>query len=157
MRLSALSRHSTTVGEIVNLMSVDTQKLQDMPLILHYIWSSPLIIALAMAMLWQILGPACMAGLGFMIIVLPLNSLLLAKKLRALQVFKRIEIEALFPNLPYKLLNWNFHPLEAVSRWRDSQLQVGENYSDLAKWKSTIHKSSCWCHALTLPCLKVEI
>ena len=30
-----------------------------------------------------------------------------------------------------KLVNWNFHPLEVVSRWRDPQLQVSENYSYL--------------------------
>ena len=34
-------------------------------------------------------------------------------------------------------------PLEVVSRWRDPQLQVRENYSDLTKWKSTLFKS-CW-------------
>ena len=27
-----------------------------------------------------------------------------------------------------KLNNLNFHPLEVVSRYRDPQLQVGENY-----------------------------
>ena len=32
----------------------------------------------------------------------------------------------------------NFHPLEVVSRWRDPQLQVSENYSDLTKWRSTL-------------------
>ena len=32
-------------------------------------------------------------------------------------------------------LNFNFHPLEVISRWRDPQLQVGENYSDLTKWR----------------------
>ena len=42
-----------------------------------------------------------------------------------------------------KLFNWNFHSLEVVSRWRDSQLQVSENYSDLTKEKSIIFKS-CW-------------
>ena len=42
-----------------------------------------------------------------------------------------------------KLFNLNFHPLEVVSRWRDPQLQVSENYSDLTKWRSTIFKS-CW-------------
>ena len=31
--------------------------------------------------------------------------------------------------LTAKLFNLNFHPLEAVSRWRDPQLQVSENYS----------------------------
>ena len=35
--------------------------------------------------------------------------------------------------LAAKLFNWNFHPLEVVSRLRDPQLQVSENYSDLTK------------------------
>ena len=43
--------------------------------------------------------------------------------------------------LTAKLFNWNFLPLEVVSRWRDPQLQVNENYSDLRKWRSTIFKS----------------
>ena len=40
-----------------------------------------------------------------------------------------------------KLFNLNFHPLEVVSRWRDPQLQVSENYSDLTKWMSALFKS----------------
>ena len=32
---------------------------------------------------------------------------------------------------PAKLGHFNFHPLEVVSRYRDPQLQVGENYSYL--------------------------
>ena len=39
-----------------------------------------------------------------------------------------------------KLFNLNFLPLEVVSRWRDPQLQVSENYSDLTKWRSTVFK-----------------
>ena len=35
--------------------------------------------------------------------------------------------------LTVKLFNLNFHPLEVVSRWRDPQLQVSENYTDLKK------------------------
>ena len=45
-----------------------------------------------------------------------------------------------------KLFDWNFHPLEVVSRWRDPQLQVGENYFIWQKilfFKLTIFKS-CW-------------
>ena len=45
--------------------------------------------------------------------------------------------------LTAKLINFNFHSLEVVSRWRDPQLQVSENYSDLTKWRSTLFKS-CW-------------
>ena len=40
-----------------------------------------------------------------------------------------------------KLFNLNFHPIEVVSRWRDPQLQVSENYLDLTKWRSTLLKS----------------
>ena len=40
-----------------------------------------------------------------------------------------------FNPLAAKLFNLNFHPLEIVSRWRDPQLQVSENYSDLTKWR----------------------
>ena len=42
-----------------------------------------------------------------------------------------------------KLFNWNFHPLKVVFCWRDPQLQVSENWSDLTKWRSTLFKS-CW-------------
>ena len=37
------------------------------------------------------------------------------------------------PRILSALINWNFHQLEVVSRWRDPQLQVGENCSDLKK------------------------
>ena len=45
--------------------------------------------------------------------------------------------------LTAKFFNCNFHTLEAVSRWRDSQLKVSANYSDLTEWRSTIFKY-CW-------------
>ena len=45
--------------------------------------------------------------------------------------------------LTAKLFNLNCHPREIVSRWRDPQLQVSENYTDLTKWRSTVFKY-CW-------------
>ena len=42
-----------------------------------------------------------------------------------------------------KLNNLNFHPLEVVSRYRDPQLQVGENYSYSFNLRPNIYKS--WC------------
>ena len=38
--------------------------------------------------------------------------------------------------LTAKLFNLNFHRLEVVSRSRDPQLQMSDNYSDLTKWSS---------------------
>ena len=46
----------------------------------------------------------------------------------------QFQIICVFLNpLTAQIFNWNFHPLEVVSRWRDPQLQVSENYSDLTK------------------------
>ena len=39
--------------------------------------------------------------------------------------------------LTSKLNHLNFHPLELVSRYRDPQLQVGENYSHLFNLRKT--------------------
>ena len=77
------------MGEVVNLMSVDTQKLQDAAQFLQYIWTSPIIIVLAMVLLWQNLGVASLAGFGFLVILLPANSALLAAKIRQYQVLSR--------------------------------------------------------------------
>ena len=43
--------------------------------------------------------------------------------------------------LTAKLFNFNFHPFEVVSRWRDPQLQVSENYPDLTECRPTYIKS----------------
>ena len=73
------------MGEIVNLMSVDAQKLQDAPGYLHMLWSAPLTIAVAMYFLWQELGAATLAGLALMIMLVPINAVI-AQRTRTLQV-----------------------------------------------------------------------
>ena len=52
-------------------------------------------------------------------------------------------LHSLINLLTAKLFNLNFHSLEVVSRWRDPQFQVSENYTDLTKWRLTKSKS-CW-------------
>ena len=52
------------------------------------------------------------------------------------------QLDGLNP-FPAKSIYLNFHPLEAVSRYRDPQLQVGENYSYLFNLSTNICKS--WC------------
>ena len=44
---------------------------------------------------------------------------------------------------PAKLIYFNFHPLEVVSRYRDPQLKVGENYWYLNNLGINVCKS--WC------------
>lgn len=54
--MSNTARKESTVGEIVNLMSVDAQRFTDLTTYLNMIWSAPLQIALALYFLWETLG-----------------------------------------------------------------------------------------------------
>ncbi|XP_058792375.1 multidrug resistance-associated protein 1 isoform X6 [Phymastichus coffea] len=86
LRMSNSARKESTVGEIVNLMSVDAQRFMDVTAYINMIWSAPLQILLALYFLWRILeGPAVLAGLAVMIILIPVNALL-AGKVRNLQI-----------------------------------------------------------------------
>lgn len=48
------AKRSSTVGEIVNLMSVDAQRFMDLVTFLNMLWSAPLQIFLALYFLWQV-------------------------------------------------------------------------------------------------------
>ncbi|XP_064624457.1 multidrug resistance-associated protein 1-like isoform X1 [Lineus longissimus] len=84
LRLSSSGRKKFTQGQIVNLMSVDAQKMQEVFQNLHFIWSGPLTIIIALCYLWSILGVATLAGVGCIFLVMPLN-IVFAKMSRKLQ------------------------------------------------------------------------
>ncbi|XP_072595854.1 ATP-binding cassette sub-family C member 2 isoform X2 [Vulpes vulpes] len=85
LTLSNQARKQYTIGETVNLMSVDAQKLMDVTNFIHLLWSNVLQIALSIYFLWAELGPSVLAGVGVMILLIPVNGLL-ASKSRAIQV-----------------------------------------------------------------------
>eukprot|EP01113_Clastostelium_recurvatum_P036806 TRINITY_DN5307_c0_g1_i21.p1 TRINITY_DN5307_c0_g1~~TRINITY_DN5307_c0_g1_i21.p1 ORF type:complete len:905 (+),score=158.24 TRINITY_DN5307_c0_g1_i21:503-3217(+) len=74
LRLSNSARQQSTVGEIVNLMSVDTRRVSDSMPYLHTLWSSPFQIIVCTILLFTLLGWPVFAGIGVMILMLPLNS-----------------------------------------------------------------------------------
>ncbi|XP_023935367.1 multidrug resistance-associated protein 1 isoform X2 [Bicyclus anynana] len=83
--ISNAARKESTVGEIVNLMSVDAQRFVELTAYLNMIWSAPLQIALALYFLWGILGPSVLAGLAVMIVLIPVNGLI-ANRVKTLQI-----------------------------------------------------------------------
>lgn len=85
LRMSNAARKESTVGEIVNLMSVDAQRFMDLTAYINMLWSAPLQIALALYFLWEILGPSVLAGLAIMIILIPVNGMI-ANKVKTLQI-----------------------------------------------------------------------
>ena len=51
-----------TAGEVVNLLSVDCQKLQDAALFINFMWASPLQVGLAIFFLYQTIGWSVFVG-----------------------------------------------------------------------------------------------
>ena len=85
LKLSNTARKTSTVGEIVNLMSVDAQRFNDMMTYINMIWSGPVQIIISIYFLWVTLGPSIIAGIGVMIIFIPVNAFV-ASKFKVLQV-----------------------------------------------------------------------
>lgn len=52
--ISNAARRTSTIGEIVNLMSVDAQRFMDLATYINMIWSAPLQVILALYLLWQV-------------------------------------------------------------------------------------------------------
>jgi len=83
--MSNEARKTTTVGEIVNLMSVDVHRLQEVTGYLWMVWSSPLQILVAIYLLWTLLGASVLAGFAVMVVLLPAN-IVIAGVTKKLQV-----------------------------------------------------------------------
>ena len=76
MKLSNEGRATKTTGDIVNYMAVDTQRLQDLTQYGQMLWSAPFQIILCMASLYQLVGLSMLAGVGVMILMIPVNGLI---------------------------------------------------------------------------------
>ncbi|TPP55792.1 Cystic fibrosis transmembrane conductance regulator [Fasciola gigantica] len=73
LRLSNKARRESTTGQIMNLISSDAQHFVQLMPFLHIIWSGPFQIAVAIALLWNELGPSVFAGVCVLLLLLPLN------------------------------------------------------------------------------------
>jgi len=91
MRLSNEGRASKSTGDIVNYMAVDTQRLQDLAQFGMQLWSAPLQITLCLVSLYQLVGPSMFAGLGVMILMIPINGVLakISKNLQKKQMVNK--------------------------------------------------------------------
>jgi ABC-type multidrug transport system fused ATPase/permease subunit len=82
LRLSPAGRAGLTTGEVTNLVAVDTQKLYDVMLEFHNLWSCPILIVVVSVLLSVIVGPTLMVGVVVLILMLPLVQTLVSRMLR---------------------------------------------------------------------------
>ncbi|KAI5750865.1 hypothetical protein M8J77_001951 [Diaphorina citri] len=130
LTISNNARKETTVGEIVNLMSVDAQRMDITPY-LNMLWSAPLQIGLALYFLWGILGPSVLAGLAVMVILIPVNGYV-ATRIRNLQIKQmkskdaRVKLmnEVLSGIKVLKLYAWELSFQEQILKIRSKEIKV---------------------------------
>ncbi|XP_067162182.1 ATP-binding cassette sub-family C member 6 isoform X2 [Apteryx mantelli] len=77
---SNASRKAATVGEIVNLVSVDVQKLMDLIIYFNGTWLAPIRIIICFVFLWQLLGPSALTSIAVFLLLLPLNFVITKKR-----------------------------------------------------------------------------
>ncbi|CAG2101812.1 unnamed protein product [Medioppia subpectinata] len=131
LKLSSCGRKDFISGEIINLMSVDIQRIIDFILLANYLWSTPFYILIASVLLWQQLGVATLAGLAFLVILLPFNACIghKVKKYQTIQMRvkdHRIKVlnELLNGIKVLKLYAWEKAFKDQVCRARDQEVKA---------------------------------
>ncbi|XP_054655590.1 ATP-binding cassette sub-family C member 4-like isoform X3 [Dunckerocampus dactyliophorus] len=74
LRLSSQAMGHTTTGQIVNLLSNDINRFDEITLNLHYLWVAPLQAAVIITFLWYEIGPSCLAGVAVLALLIPVQT-----------------------------------------------------------------------------------
>lgn len=74
-----LSAENFSTGEIVNLMSTDTDRLMNFAESFHACWSMPLQLFITLYLLYLQLGVAALAGFAVIVVFTPINRVLAVK------------------------------------------------------------------------------
>uniref|UniRef100_A0A669EIC6 Multidrug resistance-associated protein 4 n=1 Tax=Oreochromis niloticus TaxID=8128 RepID=A0A669EIC6_ORENI len=75
LHLSSSAMGKTTTGQIVNLLSNDVNKFDEVTIFLHFLWVGPLQAAAVIGLLWYEIGPSCLGGIGVLLILMPVQSM----------------------------------------------------------------------------------
>ncbi|XP_077405833.1 ATP-binding cassette sub-family C member 4 isoform X1 [Vanacampus margaritifer] len=73
--LSCSAMGKTTTGQIVNLLSNDVNKFDELTIFLHFLWVGPLQAATVVGLLWLEIGPSCLAGMVVLMFLMPVQTL----------------------------------------------------------------------------------
>ncbi|CAH8506081.1 unnamed protein product [Schistosoma bovis] len=113
LSLKTSSLNCIGTGCLVNYLTSDADRIVNFAPSIHEVWAMPLQLSVAVGLLYHQLGLACLVGIGFLLVLLPLNRILatkIGKFSRRLMMFKdtRIKLmsEILSNTLSVKLACW---------------------------------------------------
>ncbi|RUS75497.1 hypothetical protein EGW08_016746, partial [Elysia chlorotica] len=125
------AKKKSTAGEIVNLMSVDCQRIMEVMNFFFFAWTTPFQVIAAIAILYQFIGPSALVGLAVLLLTVPLNSYL-ASRQQKLQIMNlnlkdsrlRLTNEALAGMKVLKLYAWEPAFQKKISDIREEETRV---------------------------------
>lgn len=131
MVLSNMARKECTVGEMVNLISVNVQSLNEFSFHFNMTWSCLISIIVGTYLIWQQLGVASLAGLSVMIVMLPLN-VFMSNQAKKLQLEKLKHTDARVKTINewlngakvVKLYAWEVPFSQLINRFRNEEIRV---------------------------------
>lgn len=126
-------------GEIVNFMSTDTDRVVNACPSFHALWSIPFQIAVTLFLLYNQVGIAFLAGVGFSILLIPINKVIaniignLSTKMME-QKDNRVKMmtEILRGIRSIKVHVWETHFIKLISKIRNAEVKYlkGRKYLD---------------------------
>lgn len=143
MKLSNMARKESTVGEMINIISVDIQSLNEFCHYVHMTWSSVVFILIGTYLLWQQLGVAALASLFAMIVTIPFNSYLFnkaktfqIKKLKQTDSRVKMINEMLNGIKVIKLYAWELPFKKLITDARNAELKLLKSVFSLKSWSN---------------------
>lgn len=131
LKLSSKAKSQTTVGEIVNHMAIDAQKIVNVIDISVMTITSPLQLIIAIVELWMFLGPSSLVSMLVILIIQGITFMLM-RRIKKLQVIfmklkdQRIKLmnEVLNGVKLLKLFAWEMPFADYVTEFRQRELAV---------------------------------
>ncbi|XP_058497006.1 ATP-binding cassette sub-family C member 10 isoform X1 [Solea solea] len=134
LRVSGSSLTGFTLGEVVNLMSTDSDRVVNFFNSFHELWSLPFSFSVTLYLLYLQVGLAFLGGLGVALLLVPLNKFLASRiisnnkhMLRHKDSRVKLMTEILFGIRVIKFYNWESHFTQRVGDCRKQELSHLKN------------------------------
>ncbi|CAL8102214.1 unnamed protein product [Calicophoron daubneyi] len=151
LRLSGAARHTATTGEIVNLMSIDAQRLEDACNFLYMAFTAPLLIIVSLVMIFFKLKWAVLAGFLLAVLLIPFNAFIATKTKTIQHRLMKVKDErtklleqTLTGIKVLKMYAWEPAFQDAISKLRDKEVR----YIRLMAYLNSIISVTSFCAPL---------
>ncbi|KAL3283218.1 hypothetical protein HHI36_006367 [Cryptolaemus montrouzieri] len=138
LRLSKSALVQTTVGQMVNFLSNDVNRFDNAIMYIHNLWSSPLETIIIMYLLYVMIGPTAIVGIGFLLVFIPLQMYMgkissICRLKTASRTDERVRLMSEIVNgiQVIKMYAWEKHFVKLVEKARSSEINHIENASYL--------------------------